>query len=61
MAELEKMKQVRQAYMNQKNANILKETMNPRNVTVDAKNTLSDALEQKIANSRYKKIFVICI
>lgn len=55
MAELEKMKQVRQAYMNQKNANILKETMNPRNVTVDAKNTLSDALEQKIANSRYKK------
>ncbi|XP_013161723.1 PREDICTED: myosin-3-like [Papilio xuthus] len=45
MAELEKMKQIRQASMNQKNANILKESINP-------KNTFTDNLEQKISISR---------
>ncbi|XP_045533815.1 putative leucine-rich repeat-containing protein DDB_G0290503 isoform X1 [Papilio machaon] len=52
MAELEKMKQIRQASMNQKNDNILKETVNPRNITVEAQKTFTDNLEQKIAISR---------
>lgn len=53
MAELEKIKQSRQAAMNAINKIPVKETLKPRNVTIEAAKVVHINIEEEITLSRY--------